>query len=37
MEKTWHRFYDKGVTFEVDPPKDPLPVHLERAARDFPS
>ncbi len=36
MEKTWHRFYDKGVTFEVDPPKDPLPVHLERAARDFP-
>lgn len=36
MEKTWHRFYDKGVNFEVDSPKDPLPVHLERAAWDFP-
>jgi long-chain acyl-CoA synthetase len=36
MEKTWHRFYDEGVPLEVDPPKDPLPVHLERAARDFP-
>jgi len=36
MEKTWHRFYDEGVPLEVDPPKDPLPVQLERAARDFP-
>jgi long-chain acyl-CoA synthetase len=36
MEKTWHRFYDEGVPFEVDPPKDPLPVHLEKTARDFP-
>jgi long-chain acyl-CoA synthetase len=36
MEKTWHRFYDEGVPLEVDPPKDPLSVQLERAARDFP-
>jgi len=36
MEKTWHRSYDKGVPFEVDPPEDPLPRQLEKAARDFP-
>jgi long-chain acyl-CoA synthetase len=36
MEKTWQRFYDEGVPFEVKPPKDPLPVQLERTARDFP-
>lgn len=36
MEKTWHRFYDKGVPFEIDPPEDPLPRQLEKAARDFP-
>jgi long-chain acyl-CoA synthetase len=36
MEKTWHRFYDKGVPFEVDLPKDPLPVRLEKTAQDFP-
>ncbi|MBT8407189.1 MAG: AMP-binding protein, partial [Deltaproteobacteria bacterium] len=36
MEKTWHGFYDKGVPFEIDPPEDPLPKQLEKAARDFP-
>jgi long-chain acyl-CoA synthetase len=36
MEKTWHRFYDEGVPFEVDQPKDPLPLQLERTAREFP-
>jgi long-chain acyl-CoA synthetase len=36
MEKTWHRSYDKGVPFEVDPPEDPLPRQLEKAALDFP-
>ncbi|MDH3897398.1 MAG: AMP-binding protein, partial [Deltaproteobacteria bacterium] len=36
MEKTWHKFYDKGVPFEIDPPEDPLPRQLEKAARDFP-
>jgi len=36
MEKTWHRFYDEGVPFTVDPPKDPLPMRLDRTARDFP-
>src|SRR5210317_64672 len=36
MEKTWHQFYDKGVPFAIDPPEDPLPRQLEKAARDFP-
>ena len=36
MEKTWHRFYDKGVPFEIDPPEDPLHRQLEKIARDFP-
>jgi long-chain acyl-CoA synthetase len=36
MERAWHRFYDKGVPFEVDPPADPLPIRLEKTARDFP-
>ncbi|MEJ2234535.1 MAG: long-chain fatty acid--CoA ligase [Syntrophobacterales bacterium] len=36
MEKTWHRFYDKGVPFEIDPPENPLHRQLEKAARDFP-
>ncbi|UCG19831.1 MAG: long-chain fatty acid--CoA ligase [Deltaproteobacteria bacterium] len=36
MEKTWHRFYDKGVPFEMDLPEDPLHRQLEKAARDFP-
>ncbi|MGD8704262.1 MAG: AMP-binding protein, partial [Syntrophobacterales bacterium] len=36
MEKAWHRFYDKGVPFEIDPPEDPLHRQLEKSARDFP-
>jgi len=36
MEKAWYRFYDEGVPFEVDQPKDPLHVRLERIARDYP-
>ena len=36
MEKAWYRFYDEGVPFEVDQPKDTLPIRLERIARDYP-
>ena len=36
MEKAWYRFYDEGVPFEVDQPKDTLPVRLESIARDYP-
>ena len=36
MEKSWHRYYDKGVPYELDQPTDPLPRHLEKTAREFP-
>jgi len=36
MEKAWYRFYDEGVPFEVDQPKDTLSVRLESIARDYP-
>ena len=36
MEKTWHRFYDEGVPYDIDPPQDPLFVYLERSAQEFP-
>jgi long-chain acyl-CoA synthetase len=35
-ERCWHRCYDEGVPFEIDPPKEPLFVHLENIAREFP-
>jgi long-chain acyl-CoA synthetase len=35
-EKVWHKFYDEGVPYEIDPPQDPLFVHLERSAQEFP-
>jgi long-chain acyl-CoA synthetase len=36
MEKTWHRFYDEGVPFDIDPPQDPIFACLERSAQAFP-
>ena len=36
MEKVWHRFYDEDVPFEIDLPKEPLFVQLEKTAREFP-
>jgi long-chain acyl-CoA synthetase len=36
MEKTWYKFYDEGVSHEIDPPQEPLFARMERAAREFP-
>ncbi len=36
MEKSWYKFYDKGVSHEIDPPQEPLPARLEKSAREFP-
>ncbi|MDH3930120.1 MAG: long-chain fatty acid--CoA ligase, partial [Deltaproteobacteria bacterium] len=35
-ERIWHHFYDEGVSFEIEPPEDPLFVQLEKAALEFP-
>jgi long-chain acyl-CoA synthetase len=36
MEKVWHQSYDEGVSFEIDPPQDPLFVRLQKSAQEFP-
>ena len=35
-ERIWHRFYDEGVPFEVEPPEEPIFIELEKAALEFP-
>jgi long-chain acyl-CoA synthetase len=35
-EKIWHRFYDEGVPYAIEPPAEPLFVQLEKTAREFP-
>ena len=34
--RIWHRFYDEGVPYEIDPPRDTLVSCMERTVRDFP-
>lgn len=35
-EKMWLKFYDQGVPAEIDPPEEPVFVHLQHTAREFP-
>ncbi|MFP3870783.1 MAG: long-chain-fatty-acid--CoA ligase [Syntrophobacteria bacterium] len=36
MERVWQRFYDEGVPLEIEEPREPLFVQLEKTAREFP-